>query len=71
MNAIKTVYINKISLFNESVLQNFEIKSADLPKNDPKTVLNDQNIDSNKIYPSKLNSNNFSRKSKILLRSWK
>ena len=57
------------------------MKSADLPKIDPKTVINDQKVDSiidpaykavvNKISPLKSNLNNFSRKSKILLRYWK
>ena len=84
INAVKTVYTSNILSFisfNESVLQNFEMKSADLPKIDPKTVINDQKVDSiidpaykavvNKISPLKSNLNNFSRKSKILLRYWK
>lgn len=58
-----------------------EIKSSDLPKILPEVSLNDHKLDSiiesvyqtavNKIRPLKSNLNNFSRKSKTLLRYWK
>ena len=58
-----------------------KLKSSDLPRNVLETLLNDQKLDSiinpvyravvDKIHPLKSNLNNFSRKSKTLLRYWK
>ena len=44
---MKTIYTNNISPFiplNESILQNFDIKSADIPKVGPRTVINYQRV---------------------------
>ena len=46
-NAMKIVYTSSISSFNlfiESILQNLETKLVNLPKIEPKLVINDQKV---------------------------
>ena len=81
---MKIVYTSSISSFNlfiESILQNLETKLVNLPKLEPKLVINDQKVYLiigpvyeavvDKIYQLESNLNSFSEKSKILLRYWK
>ena len=83
-NAMKIVYTSSISSFNlftESILQNLETKLVNLPKIEPKLVINDQKVYLiigpvyeavvDRIYQLESNLNSFSEKSTILLRYWK